>query len=136
MEQLDKVLAQLAEKLGVGSEAFVTWLAGDGLDAYARMNVADALASTIISFIVLAVCIATIRKCVKMVKACVFDDDTYSSIDTEPLIVVACVGLIAAALIGGWTTFVFIDSFRCFIGWSIAPEGMIIQVLVNMLNAM
>lgn len=140
MEQLDNALAQLTEKLGVGSEVFVSWLTGTGLDAYSRMIIATTISDIITQSIVVAIMTFIVVKCFKIgwklrtdsAEDKIINDDFEVAYMLSILTFVIGIVLLVFDIceIG-----VALSNIRTLVGWYVSPEGMIIQMLLDIIKS-
>lgn len=123
-EELSNALAELAKGLGTSTGELWAWLQGDGLAAYARVQVARLTVHTIlwavISGIAIAVCVALymgIRK----------------TDDEEMVGVLLIVGLFV--VIGLIISLAFLTAYASDLAcWMASPEGMVIQKVLEVMG--
>jgi len=123
-DELSEVLAELAKGLGTSTGELWAWLQGDGLAAYARMQVARLTVHTVmwavISGIAIAVCVALymgIRK----------------TDDEEMVGVLLIVGFFV--VIGLIISLAFLTACASDLAcWVASPEGMVIQKVLEVMG--
>lgn len=118
MENLDKALAELAEKFGVHSDEFITWLINGGLQAYATKEMIYNGTISVFFFIGILVSIFGF----------VYAHRHADEVDPE-LIVIPSVILLVVSIV------FFLAFFPSFMCWIFSPEGMIVDLVLNRLCA-
>lgn len=121
-DELSEVLAELAKGFGTSTGELWAWLQGDGLAAYARVQVARLTVHTVlwavISVISIAACVAlymAIRKT---------DDDEMVGV----LLIIGMFVLIGLVISLSILT-AYASDLAC---WMASPEGMVIQRVLEM----
>lgn len=129
-EELSGVLADLARGLGTTTGELWAWMQSDGIDAYARAQVAKYAVGTFFSVAVFVVCLVAVVATARIVKRdCEndpFPDDRGAFFELllfeiVPMILTLFYGVIA------------VDQVTGLIGWLASPEGMVISMLVERL---
>lgn len=118
MENLDKALAELAEKFGVHSDEFVTWLTNGGLQAYA---IKEMIYNGIVSvFFFIGILIS--------IFGFVYAHRHSDEMDPDFIVVGSTILFVISIVF-------FLVYFPSFICWIVSPEGMIVDLVLNRLCA-
>ena len=129
-EELSGALADLARGLGTTTGELWAWMQSDGIDAYARAQVAKYAVGTFLSVTFLVVCIfavvATARIVKKDCESNPFDDESDAFFE---LLLFEIMPMILAFISGLFAC----DQVTGLIGWLASPEGMVISMLVDRL---
>lgn len=118
MENLDKALAELAEKFGVRSDEFVTWLTNGGLQAYATKEMIYNGIMSVFFFILILISIFGF----------VYAHRHSDEVDPEFIVVPSIVLLVVSIAF-------FLAFFISFVCWIVSPEGMIVDLVLNRMCA-
>lgn len=125
MENLDKVLAELCEKLGIGSEGLVKWLTDGGLQSYAKLQVDSYLADGLIWLMVVAILAGISIWAWKYLHS-----DSASEYGYEVIVVFLILGLVGAFIFAIVAMVAFEHSFF----WYTNPDGMFIRLVLEMMQ--
>ena len=125
MENLDKVLAELCEKMGVGSEGLVKWLTDGGLESYAELQATSYLADGLIWLVVVAILVGTAIWAWKYVHS-----DSASEYGYEVIVIAIIVELVFAFAFAIMAIGAFERSFF----WYTNPDGMFVKMALEMLR--
>lgn len=122
-DKLQGVLAELASSLGTSAGELWAWLQGDGVQAYASVQVArltvSALAGGVALALILVVMLAVWRHCAK---------DKY--LDGVDLMLAEMLPGFVLLLVGMFETVVVSD----LVGWMASPEGMVLMKVMEALQ--
>lgn len=125
MENLDKVLAELCEKLGVGSEGLVKWLTDGGLQSYAKLQADSFLADGFIRLALVAILVGTAIWGWKYLHS-----DSAPEYGYEVIVIAIIVELVFAFAFAIMAIGAFEQSFF----WYTNPDGMFIRLALEMLS--
>lgn len=129
-EELSGALADLARGLGTTTGELWAWMQSDGIDAYARAQVAKYAVGTFLSVTILVVCIVAVVATARIVKrdceSNPFPDDGDAFFE---LILFEITPTILTVFTGAFAC----DQVTSLIGWLASPEGMVISMLVERL---
>lgn len=122
-DELQSVLAELASGLGTTTGELWTWLQGDGIEAYAQVQVARLWPPVIfLTLMFLAILVGMVYSFVKESKKPYFDAVETTLIECIPGIFLLVIGGIDVALISD------------LVGWMTSPQGMVISMLLDKLG--
>ena len=125
-DELSEVLAELARGLGTNTGELWTWLQGDGLAAYAKVQVARLAVETAFWSVVLVVAIIA---CVMLYRAASKAGDEAGDDDAVFMLMFFCV----IAVVGVAVSFALLaDAASELACWVASPEGMVIQKVLEM----
>lgn len=129
-EELSGVLADLARGLGTTTGELWAWMQSDGIDAYARAQVAKYAVGTFFSVAVFVVCLVAVVTTARIVKKDCESTPFYDESDAFlELFLFEIIPVLLALLTGAFAC----DQVTGLIGWLASPEGMVISMLVERL---
>lgn len=122
MENLDKALSELCEKLGVGSEGLVKWLTDGGLQSYAKLQADSYLADGLIWLVVTAILVGASIWAWKYLHS-----DSTPEYGYEAIIVSMIVALVFAFIFA----IVAVVAFEHAFFWYTNPDGMFVKLALE-----
>lgn len=125
-DELSGALADLARGLGTTTGELWAWMQSDGIDAYARAQVAKYAVGTFFSVAILVAVVATARIVKKDCESTPFYDESDAFLK---LLLFEIIPVILAFISGLFAC----DQVTGLIGWLASPEGMVISMLVERL---
>lgn len=124
MGNLDKALAELAERLGVGVDELWSFLTDGGLQSYTSMCATRAGIAAAVSLLFAAVCIVAARWAYMRNRGRAFLERS----DGADVVLGISVGLAALAFVA-----FAINATEC-ATWALFPDGMLIEMFVGALR--
>lgn len=119
-DNLQDAIAGLAEQFGVTTGQLWDWAQGNGIEAYARVEIAQSACIAALSLIFTVAVWAVVYKLAKLAK-----DSPRKYEDVAEVAVLAAIFITIGAML--FFTFSMVNLS----GWLASPEGMVIQQLVG-----
>lgn len=129
-EELSGALADLARGLGTTTGELWAWMQSDGIEAYARAQVAKYAVGTFFSVAVFVVCLVAVVATARIVKR---DCENHPSRDDGDAFFELLLFEITPVILTLFSGLFAGDQVTGLIGWLASPEGMVISMLVERL---